>query len=50
MIEEAVRFFEIGGIEMPVDRVFEFSEEGVDEAYEFVETGGHVGKVCISVS
>lgn len=50
MLEEAVRFFELRGIEMPVDHVFEFSEEGVHEAYDFVETGGHVGKVCISVS
>jgi NADPH:quinone reductase-like Zn-dependent oxidoreductase len=37
-------------IELPVEKTFGFSIDEVHAAFEYLKGGGHVGKVCISVS
>lgn len=46
-LEELVAFVCARGLEVPVDRVFTF--ERVLDAYEYLASGAHVGKVCIEV-
>lgn len=49
MLEDLVRFVGERRLRMPVEREFEFSEKSVREAYEWVKSGRHVGKVVINV-
>lgn len=46
-LEELVTFVCARGLEIPVDRVFEFDE--VHEAYGYLASGAHIGKVCIEL-
>lgn len=49
LTEDLVRFVCEKGLEMPVEKVFEFDEKQVQEAYKYLEGGSHVGKVCIQI-
>jgi NADPH:quinone reductase-like Zn-dependent oxidoreductase len=46
-LEELVEFVCARGLEIPVDKVFPFEE--ALEAYRYLQSGSHVGKVCIDV-
>jgi NADPH:quinone reductase-like Zn-dependent oxidoreductase len=48
MLEDVVRFVTAAGIEPVVDRVFPFHQ--AQEAYRYMESGTHFGKVVIAVS
>jgi NADPH:quinone reductase-like Zn-dependent oxidoreductase len=47
MLEQVMRFAAINEIKPVVDRVFGFDE--AKEAYRYMESGSHFGKVVISV-
>lgn len=49
LLEELVTFVHRAQLRMPVDREFGFSREEVIAAYEYLQSGQHVGKVCIRV-
>ena len=46
-LEELVQFMTERDLKVPVDRVFKFDE--VEEAFEYLKSGSHVGKVCIEI-
>jgi NADPH:quinone reductase-like Zn-dependent oxidoreductase len=46
-LEELVTFVCARGLEIPVDKVFKFDE--VLDAYAYLSSGAHVGKVCIEM-
>lgn len=48
MLEQVVRFVHMAGIQPVVDRVFPFS--AAKEAYRYMESGAHFGKVVIDVT
>ncbi|KEY70142.1 hypothetical protein S7711_03376 [Stachybotrys chartarum IBT 7711] len=48
-LEEAVHAVGTLGLEMPIDKTFGFSREEVIKAFEYVASGKHMGKVCITV-
>lgn len=48
MLEEFVAAIEVGGFEPIVDRVFDFDE--APDAYRYLASGAHIGKVVIRVS
>ncbi len=48
MLEEFVDAIEVGGFEPIIDRVFDFDE--APEAYRYLDSGSHIGKVVIKVS
>jgi NADPH:quinone reductase-like Zn-dependent oxidoreductase len=48
MLEDVMRFAEVGGIEPVIDRVFPFSQ--AQQAYRYMESGSHFGKVVIAVT
>lgn len=50
ILQEVVRFVSSKGLRMPVGKEFEFSEEKVIEAFEYLTSGSHIGKVCIKVA
>jgi NADPH:quinone reductase-like Zn-dependent oxidoreductase len=50
LLEEVVRFVGCRGLRMPVDREFGFSAEEAVRAFEYLQSGNHIGKVCIKVS
>ncbi|KAL7912440.1 NAD(P)-binding protein [Trichoderma velutinum] len=47
LLEECVRFVGSQNLEIPVEKTFSFTEEGVRAAYKCLSEGQHVGKVCI---
>lgn len=47
MLEELLRFVQVAGIDPVVDRVFTFDQ--AREAYRYMESGSHFGKVVIAV-
>ena len=47
MFEEMNRAMEINGVHPVIDRVFPFAQ--AREAYRYLESGAHFGKVCIGV-
>ncbi|KAK4507698.1 hypothetical protein PRZ48_001433 [Zasmidium cellare] len=49
-LEEVVRFVGNHDINIPVEKTFGFSKEGVVEALEYMASGSHIGKVCVKVS
>jgi NADPH:quinone reductase-like Zn-dependent oxidoreductase len=49
MLEELVELVVAKKLRIPVDQVFDFSDEGVREAFELVQVGDKVVKVCISL-
>jgi NADPH:quinone reductase-like Zn-dependent oxidoreductase len=48
MLEDVVRFVTAAGIEPVVDRVFPFHQ--AQDAYSYMESGSHFGKVVVAVS
>jgi NADPH:quinone reductase-like Zn-dependent oxidoreductase len=49
-LEDVTRFVTSRNLNMPVERVFNFSREEVVNAFEYLVSGQHIGKVCIAVS
>jgi NADPH:quinone reductase-like Zn-dependent oxidoreductase len=49
LLEELVQFVVTKGLEPPVEKTFGFSPEDVMAAYEYMQGGSHVGKICISI-
>lgn len=49
-LEEVVRVVSERSLQMPVDKVFGFTKDQVMEAFEYLSSGSHVGKVCINVA
>jgi NADPH:quinone reductase-like Zn-dependent oxidoreductase len=47
MFDEMNRAIEVNQLRPIVDRVFPFSE--AREAYRYLESGAHFGKVCIAI-
>ena len=48
-LEEAVNFLGRKGLELPVDKTFAFSREGIIAAMNYLVSGDHIGKVCINL-
>lgn len=48
MLEDVMRFVDVSGIKPVIDRVFPFSQ--AQEAYRYMESGSHFGKVVIDTS
>ena len=48
-LEEAIKFIGVRNLPVPVDKTFAFTREGIIAAYEYVEAGQHIGKVCINL-
>jgi NADPH:quinone reductase-like Zn-dependent oxidoreductase len=48
MLEKVVRFADATGLQPVVDRVFTFDQ--AQEAYRYMASGSHFGKVVISVT
>lgn len=46
---DLVAFVTGRNLEMPVEKVFGFDKEEILKAFKFLESGGHVGKVCIQI-
>ncbi|CAG8232829.1 unnamed protein product [Penicillium salamii] len=46
-LEEAVLFIGEKDLELPVEKTFQFTRDQVVEAYSYLTSGQHVGKVCI---
>lgn len=49
-LEDMTRFVTSKNLNVPVEKVFEFSREDVVKALEYLVSGQHIGKVCIAVS
>ncbi|KAF5856211.1 hypothetical protein ETB97_007687 [Aspergillus alliaceus] len=50
LLQELVRYVGRNGLRLPVDKEFGFSAEEAMKAYEYLQSGNHIGKVCIKVS
>ncbi|KAE8362898.1 NAD(P)-binding protein [Aspergillus caelatus] len=50
LLQEVTRFVARKGLRLPVDKVFEFTEKSIIEAYEYMASGSQVGKICIKVA
>lgn len=48
-LQEVARYVGQKGLRMPVEKEFKFTQEDVVKAYEYVQSGSHIGKVCIKV-
>ena len=48
LAEEAVRFFGVRNLGLPVEKEFGSSYEEVQKAFEYFTGGSHIGKVCIN--
>lgn len=49
LLEDCVRFVAKAGLRLPVEKEFGFSRDEIVGAYEYLESGQHIGKVCIRV-
>ena len=49
LTEELVQFVCRQNLQMPVEKVFDFTLEDVIAAYKYMESGSHIGKICIRV-
>lgn len=49
LLEEAVKFVSQRQLKLPVEKEFPFTYEGVRSAYEYLVSGQHIGKVCITI-
>ena len=45
-LEEAVLFIGSRNLELPVEKTFKFTRDQVVEAYSYLASGQHIGKVC----
>lgn len=48
-LEEAVRFIAAQELSVPVDKTFSFTRDDIISAFKYVESGRHIGKVCINL-
>lgn len=48
MLEDAVRFISSHNLALPVEKTFNFTRDGVIEAFDYMTSGQHIGKVCIN--
>lgn len=48
-LEEAIRFMSARRLELPVDKIFAFERDDIIAALKYIESGSHIGKVCIMV-
>jgi NADPH:quinone reductase-like Zn-dependent oxidoreductase len=48
MLEDVMRFVDVGGVKPVIDRVFPFGQ--AREAYRHMASGAHFGKVVIDVT
>ncbi|CAJ2513015.1 Uu.00g011340.m01.CDS01 [Anthostomella pinea] len=48
-LEEAVRFAQGRGLEVPVDKTFGYNRDEIIAALQYVADGRHIGKVCIDL-
>lgn len=46
-LEEAALFIGSKNLELPVEKTFKFTRDQVVEAYTYLASGQHVGKICI---
>ncbi|KAE8320236.1 hypothetical protein BDV41DRAFT_570396 [Aspergillus transmontanensis] len=49
LLQEVTRFVAQKALRMPIEKVFGFTEKEVIEAYDYVASGSHIGKICINV-
>ena len=49
LLEECVRFVGSHNLDIPVEKTFSFTEEGVKAAYKYLSEGQHTGKICIDI-
>lgn len=49
LTEQVVRFVGEHNLDIPVEKVFGFSQEEVIKAYKYLVEGQHVGKICIEL-
>lgn len=49
LLEEAMRFISQRQLRLPVEKEFSFTQDGVKNAYEYLVSGQHIGKVCITL-
>jgi len=47
-LEEAVGFMNARGLELLVDKTFRFDRDEIIAAFNYVASGAHMGKVCIT--
>lgn len=50
LTEDLVKFVCGKNLNFPVEKVFGFTREGVVDAFKFMESGGHVGKIAIEIA
>ncbi|KAJ4337791.1 hypothetical protein N0V95_008223 [Ascochyta clinopodiicola] len=48
-LEEVTRFVASRNLNVPVEKIFGFSRNEVVEAFEYLVSGQHIGKVCIKI-
>ncbi|KAM0128406.1 hypothetical protein ACHAO1_009028 [Botrytis cinerea] len=49
LLKESINFIVSKGLQPPVEKSFKFSAEGVTAAYDYIQGGIHIGKICIDV-
>jgi NADPH:quinone reductase-like Zn-dependent oxidoreductase len=49
LLEELVRFVVSKELQPPVEKTFGFSMEEVSAAYDYMQGGTHIGKICIII-
>lgn len=49
LLEEVVAFVGNHNLDIPVEKTFDFSKDGVVNALEYMASGSHIGKVCINM-
>lgn len=50
LTEDVVAFVCGKGLDMPVEKAFGFSRDQVVEAYKYLESGSHIGKIAIEIA
>lgn len=48
-LEEAVRFVASRDLVIPVDKVFSFNRDNIVAGLKYIQSGKHIGKVCINL-
>ena len=49
-LQQAVRFITTRKLQVPVEREFGFHRDDVVAAFEYLQSGQHIGKICINVA
>lgn len=49
LLEELMNFVVAKELQPPVEKSFKLSTEGVISAYDYMQGGSHIGKICIDV-